>query len=72
MVFLGIHYDSRDYSVHNSGTDSCCIDLLVCRGADGQTGAWIDTAGLFSKEIPFTDYNPTAACDGLCVQESFI
>jgi len=69
---LGMHYDSRNYSVHNSGTGSCCIDLLVCRGADKQSRASIDTAGLFSKEIPFSDSNPTAAYDGLCVQDSFI
>jgi hypothetical protein len=67
MVFLGIHYDSRNYSVCNSGSDSCCVDLLVCRGADKQTRVSINTVRLFSKEIPITDYNPTAAYDGLCV-----
>ena len=66
--FLGIHYDNRNYSVCNSGTDSCCIDLLVCRGADKQTKSEIDTADLFSKEISFTNSNPTAAYGGLWVQ----
>jgi hypothetical protein len=43
--FLGMHYDNRNDSVYNSGTGSCCIDLLVCRGADKQTQTSIDAAG---------------------------
>jgi len=31
---LGIRYDNRDYSVYSNVVNSCCIDLLVCRGAD--------------------------------------
>ena len=32
--FLGMHYDNRNDSVYNSGTDSCFIGLLGHRGAD--------------------------------------
>jgi len=49
----------------------CCIDLLVCWGTNKHIRASVDTAGLFSKKIPFTDSNPTAAYDGLCVQSFF-
>ena len=65
MGHLGIRYDNRNYSVNSSGSDSCCIDLLVCRGADEHIRASIDTAREFSKKISFTDSNPTAAYDGL-------
>ena len=68
---LGIRYDNRDYSFYSSVVNSCCIDLLVCRGADKHIRASVDTAREFSEEIPFTDSNPTAAYDGLCVQSLF-
>ena len=67
MGYLGIRYDNRNYSVNSRGIDSCCIDLLVCRGADKHIRASIDTAREF-KKISFTDSNPTAAFDSLCIQ----
>lgn len=66
--FLGIRYDNRDYTFCNNVVDSCCIDLRVCRGADKHFRASVDTAREFFEEKPFTDSNPTAAYDGLCVQ----
>lgn len=71
MVFLGIRYDNRDYSFYRNVVNSCCVDLLVCWGTNKHIRASVDTAGLFSKKIPFTDSNPTAAYDGLCVQSFF-
>ena len=71
MGYLGIRYDNRNYSVNSRGIDSCCIDLLVCRGADKHIRASIETAREFPKKISFTDSNPTAAYDGLCVQSFF-
>ena len=68
LVFLGIRYDNRNYSFYSNVVDSCCIDLLVCRGADKHFRASVDTAREFFEEIPFTDSNPTAAYDGLYVQ----
>jgi hypothetical protein len=68
---LGIHYDNRNYPVNSRGSDSCCIDLLVCRVADKHIRASVNTAGGFSKKISFTDSNPTAAYEGLCVQSFF-
>jgi len=71
LVFLGICYDNRDYSFYINVVNPCCIDLLVCWGTNKHIWASVDTAGLFSKKIPFTDSNPTAAYDGLCVQSFF-
>jgi len=71
VVFLGIRYDNRNYPVNSRGSDSCCIDLLVCRVADKHIRASINTARKYSKKISFTDSNPTAAYDGLCVQSFF-
>jgi len=71
VVFLGIRYDNRNYPVNSRGSDSCCIDLLVCRVADKYIRASINTARKYSKKISFTDSNPTAAYDGLCVQSFF-
>lgn len=61
MGLLGIHYDDRNYPVNSRGSDSCCIDLLVCRVADKHIRASVNTAGDFSKKVSFTDSNPTAA-----------
>ncbi|MBA7629107.1 hypothetical protein ES703_36605 [subsurface metagenome] len=71
LVFLGIRYDNRDYSFYINVVNPCCIDLLVCRGTNKHIRASVDTAGLFSQKIPFTDSNPTAAYDGFCVQSFF-
>jgi len=71
LVFLGIRYDNRDYTFYINVVNPCCIDLLVCWGTNKHIRASVDTAGLFSKKIPFTDSNPTAAYDGLCVQSFF-
>jgi len=71
VVLLGIRYDNRDYTFCSNVVNPCCIDLLVCWGTNKHIRASVDTAGLFSKKIPFTDSNPTAAYDGLCVQSFF-
>ena len=71
MGLLGIHYENKDIASFSIVANSCCIDLLVCRGADKHIRASIDTAREYSKKIPFTDSNPTAAYDGLCVQSFF-
>jgi len=71
VVFLGIRYDNRNYPINSRGSDSCCIDLLVCRVADKHIRASINTARKYSKKISFTDSNPTAAYNGLCVQSFF-
>ncbi len=71
LVFLGIRYDNRYYSFYRNVVNPCCIDLLVCWGTNKHIRASVDTAGLFSKKIPFTDSNPTAAYDRLCVQSFF-
>jgi hypothetical protein len=69
---LGIHYENKDIASFSIVANSCCIDLLVCRGADKHIRASIDTAREFSKKkISFTDSNPTAAYNGLCVQSFF-
>ena len=71
MRLLGIHYENKNFASFSIVANSCCIDLLVCRGADKHIRASIDTAREFSKKISFTDSNPTAAYDGLCVQSFF-
>jgi hypothetical protein len=58
---LGIRYDNRDYSFYSNVGSSCCIDLLVCRGADKRIWASADTAGQFFEKIPLAHSNPTAA-----------
>jgi hypothetical protein len=68
---LGIHYENKDIASFSIVANSCCIDLLVCRGADEHIRASVNTAGDFSKKVSFTDSNPTAAYDGLCVQSFF-
>jgi len=68
VSLLGIHYENKDFASFSIVVNSCCIDLLVCRGSDKQIRASVDTAREFSKEIPFTDSNSTTAHDGLCVQ----
>ena len=40
---------------------------MFCWGTNKHIRASVDTAGLFSPKISFTDSNPTAAYDGLCV-----
>ena len=71
MRLLGIHYENKNFASFSIVANSCCIDLLVCRGADKHIRASIDTAREFSKKISFTDSNPTAAYDGLCFQSFF-
>jgi hypothetical protein len=50
--------------------NSCCIDLLVCRGTDKRIRASFDTAGRLSKTNLFTFSNPTAASGG--VREKYL
>ncbi len=71
MGLLGIHYDNRNYPINSRRSYSCCIDLLVCRGANKHIRASIDTAREFFKKVSFTNSNPTAAYEGLCVQSFF-
>jgi len=61
MGLLGIHYENKDIASFSIVVNSCCIDLLVCRGADEHIRASVNTAGDFSKKVSFTDSNPTAA-----------
>ncbi len=65
---LGIRYDNRDYSFYSNVVSSCCIDLLVCRGADKRIWASVDTAGQFFEEIPLAHSYPTTPYGGFWVQ----
>jgi len=71
LFFLGIRYDNRNYTFYSNVANSCCIDLLVCRGADKHIRASVNAARDFFEEMPFTNPDPTAAYDGLCVQSLF-